>query len=258
MKKIAIYNQKGGVGKTTTHINVAAALGEMGKKVLMIDIDPQGNATSGIGVDKNQVEESIYSVLLGNGSIENNIVNNVYKNVDVLPSNMDLSGAEIELLNLSQKEYRLKNALEIIDSKYDYAFIDCPPSLGLLTINALVAADGILVPIQCEYFALEGVSQLLNTYKLVKDRLNPRLEINGVLMSMMDSRTNLSQQVVSEVKNYFGDKVFNTAIPRNIKLAEAPSFGEPITTYAPNSKGADAYVRLAKEIVRRTKWKKVD
>lgn len=253
LKKIAIYNQKGGVGKTTSHINLAASLGELGKKVLMVDIDPQGNATSGIGVEKQTMTASLYRVLIGEAEVGENILSNVQKNVDILPSSMDLSGAEIELLHLEQKEYRLKAALAKIEKKYDYILIDCPPSLGLLTINALAAADGILVPIQCEYFALEGVSQLLNTFQLVKRNLNGELELHGVVLSMYDGRTNLAQQVMDEVKSYFGEKVFHTTIPRNVRLAEAPSFGQPITVYAPDSKGADAYRRLAKEVVRRKK-----
>lgn len=251
MKKIAIYNQKGGVGKTTSHINLSSAIGQLGKKTLMIDIDPQGNATSGMGAEKEKLETSIYDILIGQKRVQDVLLRDIQKNVDLLPSNIHLSGAEIELLSLPDKEKRLKEALVPVSQKYDYAFIDCPPSLGLLTLNALTAADAILIPIQCEYFALEGVGQLLNTFQLVKKSLNPQLELLGVFLSMNDSRTNLAQQVAEEVQKYFGDKVFRTAIPRNVKLAEAPSFGQPIHIYDPHSKGAHAYMALAKEILKR-------
>lgn len=248
-KVISIFNQKGGVGKTTTNVNLSACLAKRGKKVLIIDNDPQGNSTSGVGVDKSQVEYSLYDVLVDELDPKKAVVKTPYKNLFVLPSNVDLAGAEIELSSLDKREYRLKSAIDKIKDEYDFIFMDCPPSLGLLTINSLIAADSILIPIQCEYYALEGVSSLLNTYHLVKKSLNKNLDIQGVVLSMYDGRTNLSMQVLEEVKAHFGDKVYQSVIPRNVRLAEAPSFGMPIIHYDANSKGAYAFKKLARELV---------
>jgi chromosome partitioning protein len=248
-KVISIFNQKGGVGKTTTNVNLSACLAKRGKKVLIIDNDPQGNSTSGVGVDKSQVEYSLYDVLVDEVNPHDVIVGTEYKNLYVLPSNVDLAGAEIELSSLEEREFRLKKAIDQIKDEFDFIFMDCPPSLGLLTINSLIAADSILIPIQCEYYALEGVSSLLNTYQLVKKSLNKSLEIQGVVLSMYDGRTNLSLQVLEEVKSHFGEKVYKSVIPRNVRLAEAPSFGMPIIHYDPRSKGAYAFKKLARELV---------
>ena len=248
-KVISIFNQKGGVGKTTTNVNLSACLAKRGKKVLIIDNDPQGNSTSGVGVDKSQVPYSLYDVLVDEINPNDAIVETEYKNLFVLPSNVDLAGAEIELSSLDRREFRLKKAIDQIKNDYDYIFMDCPPSLGLLTINSLIAADSILIPIQCEYYALEGVSSLLNTYQLVKKSLNKDLEIQGVVLSMYDGRTNLSMQVLEEVKSHFGEKVYQSVIPRNVRLAEAPSYGMPIIHYDANSKGAYAFKKLARELV---------
>jgi len=248
-KVISIFNQKGGVGKTTTNVNLSACLARRGKKVLIIDNDPQGNSTSGVGVDKSEVEYSLYDVMVDELDPRKAIVSTEYKNLDVLPSNVDLAGAEIELSTLEQREFRLKHAIDQIKDQYDFIFMDCPPSLGLLTINSLIAADSILIPIQCEYYALEGVSSLLNTYQLVKKSLNKSLEIQGVVLSMYDGRTNLSSQVLDEVKAHFGEKVYKSVIPRNVRLAEAPSFGMPIVYYDGNSKGAYAFKKLARELI---------
>ena len=254
-KIIAIANQKGGVGKTTTAINLSTCVAEKGKKVLLIDIDPQGNATSGVGISKNPEDKSIYDVLVNEEPIVNIIKPTIVKNLHICMSSINLAGAEVELVNLISRETRLKRAIEEIEDKYDYIFMDCPPSLGLITLNAFAAATSVLVPIQCEYYALEGLGQLVNTIKLVQKNLNKDLEIEGVVMTMYDSRTRLSNQVYEEVKKYFGDKVFNTVIPRNIRLSEAPSHGLPITTYDPLSKGARTYKKLAKELINKNKEK---
>ncbi|MBS7526532.1 ParA family protein [Fusibacter paucivorans] len=250
-KVIAIFNQKGGVGKTTTAVNLSAALSAMGKRVLLVDNDPQGNLTSGVGINKFTVVNSIYHVLIGEIPVEDSIIETDYKDLYLLPGSMDLAGAEIELINFENREYLLKNIIDHVKDQYDYIFIDCPPSLGLLTINALVAVTSVIIPIQCEYYALEGVSQLLNTYNLIKKSINQDIEIQGVLMSMFDSRTNLSIQVVEEVKQHFKDIVYTTMIPRNIRLAEAPSYGMPIIYYDSKSKGAEAYQDLAVEFLER-------
>ena len=249
-KAIAIFNQKGGVGKTTTNINLAACLALKGQKILMLDIDPQGNTTSGMGISKKGLKYTAYEILIDD-SVEPNqaILPTGVKNLDIIPASVQLAGAEIELVQLEGREKRLKKALDKIKGKYDYIFIDCPPSLGLLTINSLTAVDSVLIPIQCEFYALEGVSQLMSTIELVKKSLNPKLEVQGVILSMFDGRTNLSIQVVEEVKKYFREKVYTTVIPRNVRLAEAPSFGLPITEYDPRSKGAVAYMEFAEEFL---------
>lgn len=248
-KIIAVVNQKGGVGKTTTAVNISAILAKKGKKVLLIDSDPQGNATSGLGIDKNK-EKSIYDVIINDEEMENVLVKSEIKNFTVCPSTINLAGAEVELVSMIAREQRLKEKIEKIKDDYNYIIIDCPPSLGLLTINAFTASDSILIPIQCEYYALEGVGQLINTINLVKKQLNKNLYIEGVILTMHDARTNLSIQVIKEVKNYFKDNVYNTVIPRNVKLSEAPSFGMPITVYAPKSKGAKCYEKLTNEILK--------
>ncbi|NLK73591.1 MAG: ParA family protein [Clostridiales bacterium] len=249
-KAIAIFNQKGGVGKTTTNINLAACLALKGKKILIIDIDPQGNTTSGIGIDKRNLNVSIYDILI-NDSLHPReaIYPTCVKNMDIIPSSVKLSGAEIELVEMEAREKRLKKVIDAVKQGYDFVFIDCPPSLGLLTINSLTAVDSVLIPIQCEFYALEGVSQLMSTVELVKKNLNPNLQIQGVILSMFDGRTNLSIQVVDEVKRYFKEKVYTTIIPRNVRLAEAPSFGLPIIEYDPKSKGAEAYIDFAEEFL---------
>ena len=250
-KVIAIINQKGGVGKSTTAVNLSASLGEQGKKVLLVDLDPQGNTTSGYGIEKEELENDVYNALLEDYPIEDLVLDTVEKNVFVIPSTIQLAGAEIELVSAMARESVLKTALDRIKKDFDYVFIDCPPSLGLLTINALVAADSLLIPIQCEYYALEGVTKLLESMKMVKNRLNPDLNVFGVVMTMYDSRTALSKQVVDEVNKYFGKTVFKTIIPRNVKLSEAPSHGLPVIMYARVSKGSLAYSNLAREVVRR-------
>lgn len=246
---IAVANQKGGVGKTTTSINLAACLGVLGEKVLLIDIDPQGNSTSGVGVDKMMIKKTIYNVLVNEEPIEENIIETEYENLYILPSNIQLAGAEVELVPAISREHKLKNAIEGIRDKYDFIIIDCPPSLGLLTLNALTAADTVLVPIQCEYYALEGLGQLLSTISLVQKYLNKRIEVEGVLLTMFDARTNLSMQVVEEVKKHFKSKVYKTIIPRNVRLSEAPSHGKPIISYDSKSKGSEVYMELAKEVL---------
>ncbi|MFQ8662112.1 MAG: ParA family protein [Lachnospiraceae bacterium] len=248
-RTIAIANQKGGVGKTTTAINLSACLAEKGKKVLAVDMDPQGNMTSGLGVDKDSVENTIYNLIIGEAKMEEVMIKDVLENLDIIPTNIDLSGAEIELLDVEEKEYIVRNEIDKIKDNYDFIIIDCPPSLSMLTINAMTTADSVLVPIQCEYYALEGLSQLIHTVELVRDRLNPKLTIEGVVFTMYDARTNLSLQVVENVKDNLEQTIYKTIIPRNIRLAEAPSYGIPINKYDPKSAGAESYLRLADEVI---------
>ena len=248
-RAIAITNQKGGVGKTTTAINLAAALAELGKKILVIDTDPQGNMTSGFGINKNEVENTVYELMLGSCSTEEAIIKNVRDGVDMIASNVNLAAVEIELIDDDNRNFVLRNEIEWVKDKYDYIIIDCPPSLSMLTVNAMTTADTVLVPIQCEYYALEGLSQLIHTVNLVKSGLNPELDLEGVVFTMYDSRTNLSAQVVDNVKSNIQTRVYKTVIPRNIRLAEAPSFGQPISEYDPKSSGAEAYMNLAKEVI---------
>lgn len=248
-KIIAIANQKGGVGKTTTSVNLGAGLAQVGKKVLLVDIDAQGNATTGVGVEKSDLNDCIYNVLVEDTDVSTVIQKTTTENLDVLPATIQLAGAEIELVPTISREVRLKRALQPIRNQYDYIIIDCPPSLGLLTINALTAADSVIIPVQCEYYALEGLSQLLNTVRLVQKHLNKDLMIQGVLLTMLDARTNLGIQVIDEVKKYFRDKVYRSIIPRNVRLSEAPSHGKPIMLYDAKSRGAEVYIDLAKEVI---------
>lgn len=249
-KAIAIFNQKGGVGKTTTNINLAACLAVKGKKILVLDTDTQGNTTSGLGISKKGLEFTMYELLTTDGlDASKAVIQTGFEGLDIIPASVKLAAAEIEMVGMEGRESRLKEALSTIKENYDYIFIDCPPSLGLLTINSLTAVDSVLIPIQCEFYALEGVSQLMNTIKIVKKNLNPALEVEGVVLSMFDGRTNLSLQVVEEVKKYFREKVYTTVIPRNVRLAEAPSYGLPIVEYDPHSKGAEAYSEFAEEFL---------
>ena len=254
---ISIANQKGGVGKTTTSINISTILAKKGKRVLLIDADPQGNATSGIGIEK-KTEKSIYDVIIEETKIEEVVLETQVKNLKICPSNINLAGAEVELVSMMSREYRLKERIEEEKENYDYIIIDCPPSLGLITLNAFTASDSVLIPVQCEYYALEGLEQLMNTVNLVKKHLNKELELEGAVLTMYDARTNLSNQVVKEVKNYFEDKVYKTVIPRNVRLSEAPSFGMPISLYDPKSKGAKCYDKLVKEILKISKTYEIE
>ena len=250
-KIISIANQKGGVGKSTTAINLSACLAEKGKKVLAIDMDPQGNMSSGLGVDKNEVEKTVYDLIIGNIGIEECIYEEVIENLDVLPSNIDLSAAEIELIGVDNKEYILRDEVNKVKEKYDFIIIDCPPSLGLITTNALTASDSVIIPVQCEFFALEGITQLLNSIIMVQSNMNPGLRIEGVLLTMLDGRTNIGLEVIEEIRGYFKNKVFNTIIPRLVRLVEAPSHGKPISDYDPDSRATLAYQNLAKEVISR-------
>ncbi len=255
-KAVAIFNQKGGVGKTTTNVNLSASLAKSGKKILVIDNDPQGNTTSGLGIDKNEIKFGLYDALIGDAAPRDCIIHTQFNKLHVMPSNVDLAGAEIEMIDIDNREKRLKRIIDNVKDDYDYIFVDCPPSLGMLTINSLVAVDSVIIPIQCEYYALEGVSSLMNTFDLIKKSLNPDLVIEGILISMFDSRTNLSVQVADEVKNFFKEKVYETVIPKNVRLAEAPSFGLPVIEYDPKSKGSLAYKLLAKEFSKKNRGAK--
>lgn len=250
-KTVSVINQKGGVGKTTTAVNLSAAVGALGKKVLLVDIDPQGNSTSGYGINKREIEASAYDMLINSVRASDVVIKTKFENVDILPSDMNLAGAEVEMIALEKRESLIKTALAGIWENYDYIFLDCPPSLGLITINALCASDSFLVPIQCEYYALEGLAQLMATVRQIKRLYNPQLELEGVLLTMYDGRLNLTNQVVDEVKKFFPKKVYTSTIPRNVRLSEAPSYGEPIMYYDRNSKGAVAYAALAEEFLRK-------
>ncbi len=250
-KIISIANQKGGVGKTTTAINLSTIIAKKGKKVLMIDADPQGNASSGVGIDRDNIEVSVYDILINEIEVDEVVKKTNIKNLNICPSNINLAGAEVELVSVMSREQRLKEKLDKIKADYDFIIIDCPPSLGLITLNAFTASDSVLIPVQCEYYALEGLGQLLNTINLVKKHLNKNIEIEGALLTMYDIRTNLSNQVVKEVKKYFNDKVYKNVIPRNVKLSEAPSYGMPISIYDPRSKGAKSYEKFVKEFLKK-------
>lgn len=250
---MAIANQKGGVGKTTTTINLAAALAEKGKRVLVIDMDPQGNTSSGLGIDKDELETTVYQLMIGDNSFDECVQKDIFQNLDVLAANVNLAGIEIETMDMEDRNYILRNIISKVEERYDFIFIDCPPSLNTLTINSMTTADSVLVPIQCEYYALEGLSQLIYTINLVKDRLNPKLTINGVVFTMYDGRTNLSMQVIENVRNNLNQTIYDTIIPRGVRLAEAPSHGLPITQYDIRSTGAKAYMALAQEVIERSK-----
>jgi chromosome partitioning protein len=253
MRIIAIANQKGGVGKTTTAVNLGASLAVAGKRVLLVDIDPQGNATSGLGINRTQLTRCIYNLLLGEAEEQDVLVATQVAGLDLIPATINLAGAEIEMVGIENREMLLRHALQALRQRYDYILIDCPPSLGLLTLNALTAADNVLIPLQCEYYALEGLGQLLHTIKLVQEHLNPSLELEGVLLTMFDARTNLAIQVVDEVKSYFGDKVFSAVIPRNVRLSEAPSHGKPVLFYDARSRGSLLYQEVAQELIENEK-----
>jgi len=256
-KIISVANQKGGVGKTTTSVNLSSCVAAQKKKVLLVDLDPQGNATSGVGINKEETALSVYDVLVNGASVKEAIIKTEFENLFLLSSGIDLAGGEIEMVDMETREYLLKNALSLVKEDYDFIIIDCPPSLGLLTLNAFTASDSIIMPIQCEYYALEGLSQLTATIRKVKKQLNPSIEIEGVLLTMYDVRTNLSMLVAQEVKKYYADKLYKTVIPRNVRLSEAPSFGEPINYYDKSSKGSEMYVKLAKELIKNNKkWGK--
>ena len=252
-KIISVVNQKGGVGKTTTTVNLSACLEKQGKKVLLIDMDPQGNATSGLGIDTEELESTVYQVIIGEQSMEESIVKTEFGELYLSPSDIQLAGAEIELVSMKKREYMLKNALSGIKNQYDYILIDCPPSLNLMTINALVASDSVLIPVQCEYYALEGLSRLMQTVKSIKKQLNAELDIEGILLTMYDSRTNLSMMVADEVKKFFPTTVYHPVLPRNVRLSEAPSYGQPIIAYDPYSRGSESYTELAKEVIKNNK-----